>query len=249
MNNFERITIGWCGETRTPSKPLAERIIMQEHMSILRRVGKVLIAIGLVDIAVMIYCIVNGISYSSSLNIFAVIAGIFLFRGSLRAVAIVSWFGVFLISGLVGLVLLWPFFQPIELTFLRFKLNPISFCTSLTIGVFVLGLIYWVVHELRREPILAARIQAGAKPSSPLVPAIVGVVLVVALVIGLKIMLNGETAQQVKIRAEKELGQGYKFNVNAINIMHNSQGKFVSATVTAYNDKENRVIPVQWEEK
>ncbi len=218
-------------------------------MAILRKVGIVLVTIGLVDIAVMIYCIINGISYSSSLNIFAVIAGIFLFRGSLRAVSIVSWFGVFLISGLSGLVLLWPFFQPIELTLLQFKLNPISFCLSLAIGIFVLGLICWVVRELRREPVLAARIQAGAKPSSPLIPAIVGVVLVVALVIGLKIMLNGETAQQVKQRAEKELGQGYKFNVNSLNIMNNSQGKFVSATVTAYNEKEIRVIPVQWEEK
>jgi hypothetical protein len=222
---------------------------MQEHMPILRKVGKVLIAIGLVDIAIMIYCIVNGTSYSSSLNIFAVIAGVFLFRGSLRAVAMVSWFGVFLISCLGSLVLLWPFFQPIELTLLQFKLNSIAFCTSLAIGVFVLGLICWVVHELRREPVLAARIQAGTKPSSPLVPAIVGVVLVVALVIGLKITLNGQTAQQIKKRAEKELGLGYKFNVNSINIMQNSQGKFVSATVTAYNDKEIRVIPVQWEEK
>jgi hypothetical protein len=228
---------------------LAERKIMQEHMAILRKVGKVLITLGLIDIAVMIYCIINGISYSSSLNIFAVIAGIFLFRGSLRAVAIVSWFVVFLISGLSGLVLLWPFFQPVELTFLQFKLNPISFCLSLAIGIFVFGLICWVIRELHREPVLAARIQAGAKPSSPLIPAIVGVVLVVALVIGLKIMLNGETAQQVKLRAEKELGRGYKINVNSLNIMHNSQGKFVSATVTAYNEKEIRVIPVQWEEK
>jgi len=31
--------------------------------------------------------------------------------------------------------------------------------------------------------------------------------------------------------------------------MYNSQGKFVSATVTAYNEKEIQVIPVQWKEK
>jgi hypothetical protein len=234
---------------RTRPEPLAKRMNMPDHMPILRKVGKVLIAIGLVDVAAMIFCIVNGISYSSSLNIFAVIAGIFLFRGSLRAVAMVSWFGVFLITCLIGVVLLWPFFQPIELTYLQIKLNPISFCTSLAIGALVLGLICWIVHELRREPVLAARIQSGGKPSSPLIPAIVGGVFVVALLIGLKILLNGETAQQVKQRAEKELGRGYRLNVNSLNIMHNSQGKFISATVTAYNDKEIRVIPVQWEEK
>ncbi len=222
---------------------------MQEHLPILRRVGKVLIAIGLADIAYMIYCIVNGISYSSSLNVFAVIAGFFLLRGSLRAVAIVTWFGIFLVSGLGCLVLLWPFFQPLELTFLQFKLNPISFSTSVTIGVLLLCFICWVVRELRRAPVLAARAQAGAKISSPRIPAIIGVVLVMVLMIVLKITLNGETAQRVKQMAAKELGQGYKYNVNSLNIMHNSQGKFVSATVTAYNDKEIRVIPVSWEEK
>jgi hypothetical protein len=64
------------------------------HQAILRRVGGVLVAIGLVDIAWMIYCIVHGISYRSSLNLFAVIAGVLLLRGSLRTAANVRWFGV-----------------------------------------------------------------------------------------------------------------------------------------------------------
>ena len=45
----------------------------------------VLVVVGLLDIGVLIYCIANGISYSSSQNIFAVIAGLFLLRGSLVA--------------------------------------------------------------------------------------------------------------------------------------------------------------------
>jgi hypothetical protein len=64
------------------------------HQAILRRVGGVLVAVGLVDIAWMIYCIVHGISYRSSLNLFAVIAGVLLLRGSLRTAANVRWFGV-----------------------------------------------------------------------------------------------------------------------------------------------------------
>lgn len=218
-------------------------------MPILKKVGKVLIAVGLVDIGVMIYCIANGISYSSSLNIFAVIAGIFLMRGSLRAVAIVTWFATFLLSGFICVTMLWPFFQPIDLTFLQLKLNPASFLTSLAIGILLLGLLYWVVRELRQESVLDARMRSGAKISSPRIPAVAGVVLVVALLITLKLFLNGDTAQRVKQMAAKELGPGFKYNVNSINIMQNSQGKFVSATVTAYNEKEIRVIPVKWEEK
>jgi hypothetical protein len=44
---------------------------------ILRRVGIPLIAFGLFDIGVMIYGLINHINYSSSFNIFAVLAGIF----------------------------------------------------------------------------------------------------------------------------------------------------------------------------
>jgi hypothetical protein len=60
-----------------------------QHIPILKCVGGVLLIVGLVDIAVMIYCIANRISYSSSFNIFAVVAGIFLLRGNLRAASLV----------------------------------------------------------------------------------------------------------------------------------------------------------------
>lgn len=222
---------------------------MQDHMPILTKAGKVLITVGLADIGVMIYCIANGISYSSSLNIFAVIAGIFLIRGNLRAVAIVTWLGTFLLAGFICVALLWPFFQPIDLTFLQLKLNTASFLTSLVIGILLLGFVYWLVRELRREPVLNARIHAGAKISSQRIPVVAGIVLVIGLLIAIKISLNGDTAQRVKQIAAKELGSGYKYNVNSLNIISNSQGKIVSATVTAYNEKEILVIPVKWEEK
>jgi hypothetical protein len=192
---------------------------MQDHMPILKKVGKVLIAVGLVDIGVMIYCIANDISYSSSLNIFTVIAGIFLMRGSLRAVAIVTWFGTFLLAGFICVAMLWPFLQTIDLTLLQLKLNPASFLIFLAIGILLLGLLYWVVRELRREPVLDARMQAGAKISSLRIPAVAGIVLVIGLLITIKFSLNGDTAQRVKQMAAKELGPGYKYNVNSMNIM------------------------------
>jgi len=170
---------------------------MQDHMPILKNVGKVLIAVGLVDIGAMIYCIANGMSNSSSFNIFAVIAGIFLMRGSLRAVAFVTWFATFLLAGFICIAMLWPFFQPIDLTLLQLKLNPSFFLTTLTIGIFLLGLLYWVVRELRRQPVLDARKRAGAKISSLLIPAVAGIVLVVGLLITLKVSFNGDTAQRL----------------------------------------------------
>ena len=55
-------------------------IVENARRTILRRVGVSLIAFGLFDIGVMVYCIINRINYSSSFNIFAVLAGIFVWR-------------------------------------------------------------------------------------------------------------------------------------------------------------------------
>ena len=132
-----------------------------QHTPILKRVGAVLLAVGLIDIAVMIYCIANRISYSSSFNIFAVVAGIFLLRGSLRAASIVRWFSVFMLSGFVALLIAWPLMQPVGLTLTQIRLNPRTSIATFAFLAFVLGLLFWLARELGREPVLAAR--AGRK--------------------------------------------------------------------------------------
>jgi len=73
--------------------------------AILRRVGTVLVVVGLLDIGGLIYCMANNVSYASSLNIFAVIAGLFLLRGNLGAAGLVRWFAAFLLAGLCTLAL------------------------------------------------------------------------------------------------------------------------------------------------
>lgn len=73
---------------------LAEAIPVQDRsadLPILKRVGTVLMVVGAIDIAAMIYCVASGYSYPSSLNIFALVAGIFIRRGSLRASSWVRW--------------------------------------------------------------------------------------------------------------------------------------------------------------
>lgn len=50
---------------------------MAEHLPILRRVGWALVIVGVLDVGLMIYCIISGVAYSSSLNVFAVVAGAF----------------------------------------------------------------------------------------------------------------------------------------------------------------------------
>ena len=88
-----------------------------EYLSPLRRAGKVLLVVGLLDIGVMIYCIVNDVSYASSFNIFAVIAGLLLIQGSLKAASVVRWFSLFMASALVSVAVVSPALQPLGLTY------------------------------------------------------------------------------------------------------------------------------------
>jgi len=220
-----------------------------QYASILKRVGTILVVVGLIDIAVMIYCIANRISYSSSFNIFAVVAGVFLLRGSLRAASIVRWFSVFMLAAFLASILAWPFMQPVNLTLTQLRLNPGSSLATVAFMAFVLGLLFWLARELGRKPIQDARANAGKKERDMRIPAVAGVGLVVALAIVLPLMLNGETASHAKSIAEQQVGSGYRFHVSSLNVAKSNQGTFVSGVVTAWNDREIRDIPVHWEER
>ncbi len=218
------------------------------HASILKRTGTVLVAVGLLDIAVMIYCIANRISYSSSFNIFAVIAGIFLLRGSLRAASIVRWFAAFMIAAFVGLLLAWPLMQPIDLTLTQVRLSPLSTLTSLGLLVLIFALLSWLVRELGRTSILEARAAEGRKSRDMRIPVVLGVGLIAMLVVFLNLLLGGDSASKAKALAEQDLGSSYRYHVSSMNIAKTSQGTFISGVVTAWNEREIHNIPVKWEE-
>lgn len=218
-------------------------------MPILARAGKVLIAIGVVDIGVMIYCIANGISYSSSFNIFAVIAGIFLMKGSLRAASIVRWFSVFFLCALVAIAVAWPFLQPLDLTLTQARLSPVSTLLSLAFMVFLGALLYWLAKSLGHQSVLDARRAAGRELRSMRVPAIAGIGLVVALSVFLSFLLRGDSAKKAIQMAQNELGPTYKFHVSSMNITTNGAGTSVSGVVTAWNATEVRTVPVAWQER
>jgi hypothetical protein len=220
----------------------------EAHLAILKRVGAVLVAVGVIDIAYMIYCIVNRMSYSSSLNLFAIIAGILLMRGGLKTAMGVRWFGTFMLSAFVALLVAWPAIQPIGLTIMQIRVSPGVFVGEMTLVVFTLGLLFWVLRELAREPIQAARDAAGLKRRDMRIPAALGIGVLVAAGIGQHLLLGGESAERAKSMAEKEVGPGYRFHVSSINIFESSRVKKVSGVVSVWNDKGVKDIPVRWEE-
>jgi len=64
------------------------------------------------DIGIMVYCIANKTSYSSSFNIFAVIAGVYSLKANLKARRLTSQFAALLFFAFPGLLLAVPFLLP-----------------------------------------------------------------------------------------------------------------------------------------
>ncbi len=142
---------------------------MYKYRAILNRVGIVLIVVGILDIAYMAYCISQSQdqSYSSSLNILAVVAGVFLLRGNLRSVSIVTWYAAFTIAKFVSTIfILLPFSKPAELWATEFRLDPVGLSVSLLVKTAEIALLFWVYTQLRAAPVVSASLKSGHPASS-----------------------------------------------------------------------------------
>lgn len=218
---------------------------MNDHRIILKRVGVVLVIVGALDIAYMAYCIANNQSYSSSLNIFAVIAGIFLVRGSLQAARIITWFSAFMLAGILGAVVLWlPFTQPLGLWATEFRLNPIGTVLLILIAPVAIVLLFWVYRQLRSSLVVQARVAVGQGAAPPRSAFVIGLALAVGLAVMVHLTITGESGAKAVQLAQAQLGADYKYHVTG---MQWSGGHY-RASVTAYRDNEVKSVEVEWQQ-
>jgi hypothetical protein len=215
---------------------------------ILKRTGAVLLVIGLIDIGAMMYCIVNNISYSSSFNIFAVIGGIFLMCGSLRAASTVRYFAVFMFAAFITCLVVGLFAFPLDLVWTYIHLNPKASAVWLLVVVFMLALLFWVQRELGQPVVQSAYLKAGIKIRSMVIPIAIGIGLASFMWILMTVLFTGENASRAKALALKELGAGYRYHVTSLTMTQNNQGTFVSGEITAWNDNQIRDFPFNWNE-
>lgn len=225
---------------------------MKEYKSILKKVGIALIIVGIFDILVMIYCIVNQLNYSSSLNIFAVIAGFFLYRGGLKTAKVVIFFSSFFVTGIIGIPFILPLLTPTDLILTQIKLNPINSICYFAIWLVFLFFLIWILKSLTSPAVYNAIYKKGKKTklffTSQRLGIFLGIVLLATLGTTLPSLLKGENAKMAIAEAQKKIGNGYKFSISSINISSNYGGKTnVYAVVTAYNDTEIKNIEVQFE--
>lgn len=207
-----------------------------------RKAGLILLIIGIIDIGVMAYFISNKISYSSSLNVFAVVAGILLVKGSVKTARVVRWFSAFLAVAFIGLLLVIPVATPIGLLMTQLKLNTLPVLGSFTFGVVLIAVLVWVHLQLSTQESLSMLAQAGYKTGKPRSAYIAGTVLLV-LAFGLSAgLLSGESAQKAKALAEEQLGPEFRYHVSSMSTSGNSG----HAVVLAYNNNEIRSVQVRW---
>lgn len=217
------------------------------HTKILRRCGLVLIVVGALDIAYMIWCIANQISYSSSFNIFALVGGVFLVRGGLKTARWVATLSTFMLAACgVGLLAM-PFMYP-----LGYWLAVIRHGTGLVGGLFfaaaVLALLVWLRQQVMLPEVREAQLAAGLPPPRVKLPLVVGALLPVLLTVLLGLMIRSDTAHEAIRRAEEQLGQRYRYVVTSMQMSSNMQGKSVLAVVTAYDDSEIKRVQIRWKE-
>ncbi len=221
-----------------------------ENEKIISLIGKVLIVVGFIDIAFMIWAISQKISYSSSLNIFAVIAGIFLVNGSFKMAKIVSFFaGIFLGAAAIAIFIV-PVITPISYWIVYAKLNTLSFLLNslITVGLFVL--IAWIYIKLTSGPMIEDMRKRGIKFDKLRKKKHAG--LVVGVVLGLIIfsfsffMFRGDTSKMVIEKAKQEYGGNYNYIIKGMNMTTANGQTSGSANVAAYNDKEIKNIMIKF---
>jgi len=215
---------------------------MEENINPFDKAGKVLVVIGVLDILFMIYAISNKMSYSSSFNIFAVIAGIYLIKGGVKTARAVRWFSAFAVIAFTAMYILMPFSFPFELTATQFKLNPLGMSASYIIGLIFIAILAWVYTQLSTPASLAILKEAGYNTGKPKSALYIASSLIIMGIVFTAMFLNGESAKKAEELAKAELGINYKYRISSLS----TSGNTGSANVTAYNSNEIRNVQVSW---
>jgi len=221
---------------------------------VLRRVGNVLIVVGLVDIAWMIHVISSGQNYSSSLNIFAVVAGFLLRRQSLRTARAVTSFAAFLFSGFVGTLVSLPIMFPLDLiaTYIRTTAASSLFAWSAVLAI-LLGILWWVYSSLSardvQELIESANLGRRRFWHQPRWGFAAGAALVIVLAIALPLSKQSDAGREAVQRARAQRGPEYRYFLSSLSVSSASDsGTRVRAIVLAYTDSSIESVQVRWQQ-
>jgi hypothetical protein len=219
---------------------------MSQSNNPFRKVGIALLVIGIMDIGYMIYSIFNGFSYTSSFNIFAVVAGIFLIRGNLIAALITRFFVTFFAALVFGIVILYFYLTPIDLIMVQIKLQSTSILSFALILSCVIAILIWMCIQFSTSESIQAFIGGGYKLSVPKLISFsavaAGTLLMILIGVFFNFFYSSEVITKAVKSAQDQYGNNYQYHVTSFNI----ENDYGIATVIAYNNEAIKVIEVEW---
>ena len=219
----------------------------------LKRCGIVLIIVGILDISFMAWCNSHSQSYNPTFNIFSIIAGFFLIRGSLKAAKWTAYFGSFFLVMSIGGFLATCLAFPAAYTIASWKFQAHSMIYNMIMGIICYPLLYWICKELLSSDVVEAQKSAQIKPAYIKRPIIIGVIASLVLGVILFKATRDKNASHAVQLAEKKFGGAYNYQVTNMSITssinpNGTSHKTVSAIVAAYNDSDFKRVPVSWKE-
>jgi len=211
----------------------------ESDVSALRRAGLALAVIGVLDIASCALAVSRGRGYSSSLNVFALVAGVMVYRRHIGAARFVVRGLSFLLGGFLLVPLVIPAFTPLRLLWVQMVLFPVPFAEAAAVYVGLIAALYWI-----RQTVAGVPLYGPARRVEPLhrsTAARVGAAIPLGLAVVFPLFMNSAAGRRAVAEARRQLGPHYSFHVTRLN---QSTGG-CTATVVAYTDAEIRELEVK----
>jgi hypothetical protein len=237
---------------------------------ILRRLGLVLVAIGVVGCWDLVWSIADvGGKTTFELRyqlrpvlICALVAGIILLWGNLRAASIIRWLTIFSASGIACAVLLAPLYVPLGFLIAEVKHKPEVFVEPATFVLPVFLALLAIGYELGRAPVVAACEAAGVTMRSPLIPMAWSAGVAIPIIIAMSLPSNSDDAKRAKEMAFEQLGPDYSYYIESFRyvitttttgdksgVTSTETKHYRGANVAAWNNNEIRLVEVRWPEE
>lgn len=215
---------------------------MNESRTVLKHVGVALVIVGILDVALMVYCIATGRAYASSLNLFAVVGGIFLLRGSLATARVVAHFGSFLLGAIATLLLAIPIVVPFSFFPTLIWVYPLTTGAYLIATVSLVVFLWWTSRNLAAPSVARDFARAKLKPIRLLPPAALGSALVLLVALFVEVSVRTDAARDALAKIEQEHGTHQRYFISSLQ----SSGGAVEAIVIGYTNDQISSYPVSW---
>ncbi|SFC66883.1 hypothetical protein [Massilia yuzhufengensis] len=207
-----------------------------------RATANLLIAVGILELVYGQWTAPPG---QLKLDIMWLAVGLALYFGNAKLIAVIRWMALFAVVPAVVMPVQQLLLAPLELTMVQLRLYPAQVLLFFVPLLITAALVSFVAWRLNSEPVKSVLRAHGRTPAGPVVPAVLGLLVIIGSTAFLHRTLDGPDAAQAAEMAAKRFGTKYKYFTNRLHVVSN-KGTTVYATVQMWNDHEALQVPVQW---